>query len=146
VTERKYYANVHSIKIAYRVLPELNSNSIFMQDGTPCHRSRSTLRFLENHGMCLLSDWPAQSLDLNIIENLWATLKKNVTIRYPKNKEVLWVILQKEWTKVDSSEVRKLYDSFPRRLQDVIKEKGLHFKYWKHVLCVVVYCTINKTY
>jgi len=85
---------------------ELNSNSIFIQDGAPCHMSRSTLRFLENHEVCLLSDWPSQSLDLSIIKNLWATLKKNVTRRYPKNKVDLWVILQEEWSKVDSSEVR----------------------------------------
>jgi len=76
-----------------------------------------------------LSDWPAQSPDLNIIENLWATLKKNFSSRYPKNKEDLWVILQEEWSKVDSSEVRKLYDSVPRRLHAVIKEKGLHSEY-----------------
>jgi len=77
------------------LLPELNSNSIFMQDGTSCHRSRSTLRFLENHGVYLLSDWPAQSPDLNIIESLWATLKKNVTRRHPKNQEDIRVILRK---------------------------------------------------
>jgi len=111
------------------LLPQLNSNSIFMQDGAPCHRSRSTLTFLENHGVCLLSDWPAQSPDLNIIENLWATLKKNVSRRHPKNKEDLWAILQEEWSKVDSSEVRNLYDSVPRRLQVVIKEKGFPSKY-----------------
>jgi len=86
------------------------------------------LRFLENHAVCLLSDWPTQSLDLNIIENFWATLKKNVTRRHPKNKEDPWVILQEEWSKANSSEVRKLYDSVARRLQAVIKEKCLHSK------------------
>ena len=51
-------------------IPLLKNDSIFMQDGTPCHRSQSTLDFLDLSNIGLLSDWPAQSSDLNILENL----------------------------------------------------------------------------
>ena len=83
--------NTYQNVLRTALLPLLNSTSIFMQDGVPC----------------LLSDWPAQYPDLNIIGNLWTTLKKSVSSRHPKDKEDLCVILQEEWSKVDSSVVKK---------------------------------------
>ena len=67
-------------------LAELYGDSdIFMRDNAPCHKSASTLVYLEKKNVCLLSDWPPQSPDLNIIKNLSATLKKKVTERCPRN-------------------------------------------------------------
>ena len=60
---------------------------------------------------------------------MWAKLKKNIIWAYPKNKDELWKILQDEWQKIDASYIVKLYESIPRRLEDVIKRKGLHTKY-----------------
>ena len=46
------------------------SDSVFQHDGAPCHRSKSTDVFLSNNGICTITDWPAQSPDINIIENI----------------------------------------------------------------------------
>ena len=35
----------------------LNDKSIFMNDGVLCHRSRSTVKYLEGRKICFLSDW-----------------------------------------------------------------------------------------
>ena len=111
-------------------LPEVyESHMTFMQDGAPCHRSSSTSEFLDNRKVCLLSDWPAQSPDLNIIENMWAELKNKLSKYHPIQKENLWEVIEKEWYSIPNDYVTGLYKSLPRRINQVVKNKGLHSKY-----------------
>jgi len=102
---------------------------VFMQDGAPCHRSHSTMGYLDKKKVCLLSDWPAQSPDMNIIENMWAELKKKIAKHTPISKNELWDVVQREWYAIPDDYVRTLYQSLPRRLHHVLMNKGLHSKY-----------------
>ena len=70
--------------------------NIFMQDGAPIQNSKSNRAFLDKKMICLLSDWPLQSPDINIIEKMWAILKKNVGKQCPRNSEDLWTTVQKD--------------------------------------------------
>ena len=58
--------------------------------------SSSTLKFLDKRKVCLLSDCPTQSPDLNIIENMWAEFKKRIRKHHPTPKADLWEVIQKQ--------------------------------------------------
>ena len=49
--------------------------SIFMQDGAPCHKAKTVMKWLADHNVSVM-DWVGQSCDSNPIENLWTFLKK----------------------------------------------------------------------
>jgi len=111
------------------LLEVYNYDDIFVQDGAPCHRSASTLKYLDSKNVCLMSDWPAQSPDLNIIENMWSILKGKVGKRYSKNADELWSVVKEEWDNIPKEYVEQLYMSIPSRLKLTLKNKGVHWHY-----------------
>lgn len=111
-------------------LPDLiDDSSIFMHDGAPCHRSLSTSTYLDNRKICVLSDWPAQSPDLNPIENLWSILKEKVAKHNPGTCDELWSITKHEWNSIDAVTIVKLYEFMSQRMKAVLKAKGQNIKY-----------------
>ena len=72
------------------LLPIYEAHNIFQQDDAQCHKSKVVPSFLDKAMICVLSDWLAQSPDLNIIEPLWSELKVTVSSSKPDNIEALW--------------------------------------------------------
>ena len=53
----------------------------FKQGGAPCHRSKLVSIFLMKKNIKTLN-WSGNRPDLNLIENLWAILKKEVADKH----------------------------------------------------------------
>jgi len=111
------------------LIPLYDSSNVFQHDGAPCHRSKSTMDYIDKSKICHISDWPAQSPDLNIIESLWSILKRNVSEYTCNTVEDLWSACQHEWSSISDETIKKLYRSIPKRLNEVIRQKGSNTSY-----------------
>jgi hypothetical protein len=70
-------------------------------------------------------DWPAQSPDLNPIDNLSATLKRNITTQQiAKGVEDFEKQLFNEWWSIPQETINELIDVMPSRVQAVINSHG----------------------
>ena len=109
----------------------LDYGSIFMEDGAPPHKAAYTKKWQEDHEITSM-DQPAQSPDLNPIENVWQQLKTALEKRTPRaeTKAELLVALQEEWAKLKEKNILAvLIASIPRRLKLVIDSNGMPTKY-----------------
>ncbi len=104
---------------------------IFQQDNDSKHTSTVVLEYLNRQDYQLM-DWPAQSPDLNPIENMWRLLKirLNEYDTPPKGMNELYERVVHIWYKVITiEECRKVIESMPRRIEEYIKAKGYWTKY-----------------
>ena len=113
---------------------ELSSPFIFQQDNAKPHTSRKTMTYFDELAIdetLYLMEWPAQSPDLNPIENLWSIFDQRVGERTMLTDNELWEILEKTWDEIskDAKLLRSLIDSMPHRIKAVIESEGGPTKY-----------------
>ena len=95
----------------------------FQQDGASSHTSKSTLNWFEAN-QWKVSPWPANSPDLNPIENVWGLMKKEVEKKNPEDLDSLEEIIQEVWDGLTLDYIKSLIKSMPNRLQRCIDLQG----------------------
>ncbi len=109
-----------------------DADFIFQQDLAPAHTAKGTKSWFNDHGVTVL-DWPANSPDLNPIENLWGIVKRKMRDTRPNNADDLKATVKETWASIPPQQCHKLITSMPRRIEAVIKAKGAPTKYWGHI-------------
>ncbi len=109
-----------------------DADFIFQQDLAPAHTVKCTKSWFNDHGVTGL-DWPANSPDLNPMENLWGIVKRKMRDTRPNNADDLKAPVKETWASIPPQQCHKLITSMPRRIEAVIKAKGAPTKYWVHI-------------
>ena len=68
--------------------------------------------------------WLANSPDLNIIENIWSIVDNKLLKFSMDTIDELKNALQMVWCDISNDTIRKLFESLPERLRQVINCKG----------------------
>ncbi len=101
-----------------------DADIIFQQDLAPAHSAKATKSWFNDYGVTVL-DRPANSPDLNPIENLWVTVKRKMRDTRPNNADD-----QNNLGFITPEQCHRLIASMPRRIDAVIHAKGGPTKYW----------------
>ena len=136
------WGNMTSEKYAFRILPlvvdwtrtkseEIGRQVFFMHDNASVHKGRPAREYLHINGVESIP-WPANSPDLNPIENVWSMMKYYIQERYSEfeqtrqrnREEVRSIVLEAWYHSTTVEKLSSLMESMSRRCQEVIGADG----------------------
>ena len=98
-------------------------NVILIEDGASLYTAKLTKEAHAEHKVIHMK-WPANSPDLNPIENVWRLLKYRIGKRFPKTEEEVRRYIEEEWEKMTVEDFQKYVRSMPKRIKAVIAAEG----------------------
>lgn len=128
----KGYGGITAEKYIQHILPLVdefvyqNPATIFQHDNASAHRAKLTKQWLAEKGIDVIK-WPANSPDINPIENVWNWMKEWIESHYDIQSltlEELRAAIWAAWEAIPSDFLKRLMMDMPRRLQQVIDRDG----------------------
>ena len=105
------------------------SKWLFQHDNAPPHKKANREAILLKSDLFDLMEWPAQSPDINPIENLWGIIETKTKDRKCKNEDELFELLQQAWNEIQEETLEKLIQSMHKRCEQLIASNGFPIKY-----------------
>jgi transposase len=130
IMEGTYNSAKNTDMLGKCLLPFMQPDWVFMQDNASIHRSLHTKKWIDDSQIKVL-EWPANSPDLNPIENLWGLLARAVYAngRQFNSREELKSEVLKQWDLMCEETLTTLVKSMPNRIIEVISLKGSNTGY-----------------
>ena len=102
------------------LIPDLDEDDVFSITLAPSHKSRVTQQSLADEGGTVLKDRSAQSLNFDIIKQMWTEIKKRVRQKNLRNYEV-WALSYRPWYLIpEKKEIkRQVHQKNPRNYEGV---------------------------
>lgn len=123
LTAKKYVEILENVMLPARQRIFGQTISIFMQDNDPKHSAKITKMYLRDHNIDIMV-WPANSPDLNPIENLWAEMKRLISCAKYKNATELWIKAQSLWNNQSQLYFKQTVREMPSRVKEVLHNHG----------------------
>ncbi|GFW79716.1 transposable element Tcb1 transposase [Trichonephila clavipes] len=118
LNSQRYFSEV----LEPTVLPyfQVWATAVFQQDNARPHQ-----RFFANHQIEILH-WPARSLDLSPIENMWCMVAQQFFQITPpaSTPDQLWERVEAAWSVVPQEHIQSLLQSMTRRVAAVMSNIG----------------------
>ncbi len=105
-----------------------DADFIFQQDLAPAHTAKCNKSWFNDHVVTVL-DWPANSPDLNPIENIWGIVKRKMRDTRPNNADDLKAVIKATWAFITPEQCHWLIASMPHRTDAVVHVIGGPTKY-----------------
>lgn len=102
--------------------PDGNYNII--RDRARQHTSKSSTEAMHGLGLKIDEDFPAQSWDINIIENAWGLLDDNLLGKRPRSSRGWRETVVDAWGAIDQSSIDMLVASVSKRMRAAVENKG----------------------
>jgi transposase len=100
------------------------NNWHFLQDNDPKHKAKGSMKLLKKLTKLRMYRHPAKSPDLNVMEDVWSYLDRQVRASKVTTINGLKKKLTKLWNNLSWTEFRPSVNSMPDRLRQCLKRRG----------------------